>query len=137
MASTSAQSDRELKRIATARQIEQLRKVLAPIQARIPAHSGQNEVIQYVLAHVRQSPLKLVDLRPMKTEDLGSYDAIGLRLTFEGTYEDLDNFLTWVENDRRMLRVDSLGIDPQTEGTRLNVQLDLLSLAEKERNTSD
>ena len=138
MAHTSAQSDRERKRIATARQIEQLRKVLAPVQDRIPAHSGPHEVIQYVMAHVRPSPLKLIDLRPVKTEDLGPYDAIGLRLTFEGTYSDLVAFLTWVENDRRMMRVDSLGIGPHdADGTRLNVQLDFLSLAEKERNTSD
>jgi Tfp pilus assembly protein PilO len=137
MAHTSAQSDRERKRIATARQIEQLRKVLAPVQDRVPAHSGPNELIQYVMAHVRPSPLKLIDLRPAKTEDLGPYDAIGLRLTFEGTYSDLDAFLTWVENDHRMMRVDSLKIDPHdTDSTRLNVQLDLLSLAEKAKNIS-
>ncbi len=136
MASTSAKADSELKRAASARQIEELREMLVPFQARIPAHSGQNELNQYVLEHVRQSPLKLVDLRPTKIKDVGSFDNIGLRLQLEASYEDLDVFLLWIENDRRLFRIDTLKIEPVKEGTRLKVQLDLLSLAEKEKNAS-
>ena len=136
MTLTSARADSELKRAASARQIEELREVLAPFQARIPAHSGQNELNQYVMAHIRQSPVKLVDLRPAKIKDLGSFDNIGMRLQLEASYEDLDEFLVWVENDRRLLRIDSLKVDPLKDGGRLNVQLDLLSLAEKEKNAS-
>ena len=136
IALTSARADSELKRAASARQIEQLREALAPFQARIPAHSGQNELNQYVMAHIRQSPVKLVDLRPAKIKDLGSFDNIGMRLQLEASYEDLDEFLVWVENDHQLLRIDSLKVDPLKDGGRLNVQLDLLSLAEKEKNAS-
>ena len=136
MALSSARADSELKRAASARQIEELREVLAPFRARIPTHSGQNELNQYVMAHVRQSPVKLVDLRPAKIKDLGSLDNIGVRLQFEASYEDLDEFLVWVENDRRLLRIDSLKVDPLKDGGRLNVQLDLLSLAEKQKDAS-
>ena len=87
------------------------------------------------MAHVRQSPVKLVDLKPTKTRDLGSFDNIGLRLQFDASYEDLDAFLAWVENDHRLLRVDSLKVEPTKDHAQLNVQLDLLSLAEKEKNT--
>ncbi len=76
---TSAKADSELKRAASARQIEGLREALAPFRARIPDHSGQNELNQYVLEHVRQTPIKLVDLRPAKIKDLGSFDNIGMR----------------------------------------------------------
>ena len=78
--------------------------------------------------------MKLVDLKPLKTKDLGPFEAIGLQLQFEASYEDLDAFLAWVDTDRRLLRVDSLKVDPTKAPGRLAVQLDLLSLAEKEKN---
>ena len=135
MVRTAALAESERKRAATAQQIDELRKVLAPFAERIPEHAGQNELVQYVMAHVRQSPVKLVDLKPTKTRDLGPFDNIGLRLQFEASYEELDAFLAWVENDRRLLRVDSLKVEPTKDHAQLNVQLDLLSLAEKEKNT--
>ncbi len=135
MASTSARADSELKRAASARQIEGLREMLAPYQARIPVQAGQNELNQYVLEYIRQSPIKLVDLKPSKVKDLGALDNIGIRLQLESSYENLDEFLVWVEKNSRMLRIDSLKVDPARDGTRLNVQLDLLSLAEKETST--
>ena len=135
MVRTAAQAESERKRAATAQQIDELRKTLAPFAERIPEHAGQNELVQYVMAHVRQSPVKLVDLKPTKTRELGPFDNIGLRLQFEASYEDLDAFLAWVENDHRLLRVDSLKVEPSKEPALLNVQLDLLSLAEKDKST--
>jgi len=132
---TAALTEREQKRAATAQQIDELRKVLAPFAERIPKHAGQNELVRYVMAHVRQSPVKLVDLKPTKNKGLGPFDNIGLRLQFEASYEDLDAFLTWAENDHRLLRVDSLKVEPSKDRAQLTVQLDLLSLAEKEKNT--
>jgi Tfp pilus assembly protein PilO len=134
MVRTAALAESERKRAVTAQQIDNLRKVLAPFTERIPKHAGQNELVQYVMAHVRQSPVKLVDLKPTKTRDLGPFDNIGLRLQFDTSYEELDAFLAWVENDRRLLRVDSLKVEPTKDQTQLNVQLDLLSLAEKDKN---
>jgi Tfp pilus assembly protein PilO len=130
----TALTESERRRAATAQQIEGLRKVLVPFTKRIPEHAGQNELVQYVMAHVRQSPVKLVDLKPTKTRELGPFDNIGLRLQFDASYEDLDAFLGWVENDHRLLRVDSLKVEPTKDHALLNVQLDLLSLAEKEKN---
>ena len=85
MARTAALTESERKRAVTAQQIEGLRKQLAPFAERIPEHAGQNELVQYVMAHVRQSPVKLVDLKPTKTRDLGPFDDIGLRLQFDAS----------------------------------------------------
>ena len=87
-----------------------------------------------MLEHIRQTSIKLVDLRPARIKDLGSFNNIGMRLQLEASYEELDDFLVWVENSTRLLRIDVLRIDPGKGNTRLNVQLDLLSLAEKEKN---
>ena len=89
------------------------------------------------MAHVRELPINLIDLKPGKVKDLGPYDNINLRLQFESTYEDLDALLSWVETNQRLLRVDALKVDLAKEKNRLTVQLELVSLAEKEKNMAD
>jgi Tfp pilus assembly protein PilO len=128
---TSSRTEAEKRRIATAQQVERLRKALAPFQSRIPRKEGQNEMIQYVMARVRRSPLKLVDLNPGRNDDLGSVRAIELTLKLEGSYADLDEFLNWVEHEHRLLRVDALKIQrkgPQRRG--LAIEMDLLGLVD-------
>jgi hypothetical protein len=132
----STRTDSERKRAVTAREIEKLRSILNPCQDRIPDQAGLNELIQYVMAHVRTLPINLIDLKPGKVKDLGPYDNLNLRLQFESTYEDLDALLRWVETNQRLLRVDTLKIELGKEKNRLTVQLELLSLAEKEKSTA-
>jgi Type II secretion system (T2SS), protein M subtype b len=136
MALASSQTNSEHKRAVTAREIERLRSILSPCQERIPDHAGLNELIQYVMAHVRKLPINLIDLKPGKVKDLGPYDNINLRLQFDSTYEDLDALLYWVETNQRLLRIDTLKVDPARENNRLNVQIELVSLAEKEKNAT-
>jgi len=136
MTLASTRTDSERKRAVTAREIEKLRSILTPCQDRIPDQAGLNELIQYVMAHVRTLPINLIDLKPGKVKDHGPYDNLSLRLQFESTYEDLDALLHWVETNQRLLRVDTLKIDPAKEKNRLTVQLELVSLAEKEKNTA-
>jgi Tfp pilus assembly protein PilO len=129
---TTARIGRELKRIATAREIEQLKKDLAPYQGLIPAGANLSELMRQVIDHLRTSPLKLLDLKPGTTKELGPYEAIGLQLSLEGEFTELDTFLGWIEIDARHVRVDSIKIDPnQREPGRLKAQVTLLSLAEK------
>ncbi|WP_165220490.1 type 4a pilus biogenesis protein PilO [Aquisphaera insulae] len=130
MTATSGQIDGERKRAATAAQIEDLRKRLAPFDDQVPPQAGPNELIQYVMAKVRSSPVKLVDLKPLKVKELGVLQAIGLHLQVEASYEDLDAFLAWVHNDRRLLRIDALKVEPAKSSDRLAITLDLLSLAD-------
>ena len=134
MALASARTDSEHKRAVTAREIEKLRTILSPCQERIPDRAGLNELIQFVMAHVRELPINLIDLKPVKVKDLGPYDNISLRLQFESSHEDLDALLLWVESNQRLLRVDMLKVDLAKERNRLMVQLELVSLAEKEKN---
>jgi Tfp pilus assembly protein PilO len=142
MAMTQARIDRERKRIVTARRIDELRKTLAAYKDRVPANSDLNELIQYVMGRGRTSPLKLIDLKPEKTKSLGPYDALALRLTFEGTYAEIDDLLTWIQDDRRLLRIDALGLAPAARSKdqdkakgksdcKLNIQLTLTSLVER------
>ena len=129
---TTARIGRELKRIATAQEIEQLTKNLAPYQGLIPVGANMSELMRQVIDHLRSSPLKLIDLKPGTAKDLGPYETIGLQLALEGEFTELDTFLGWIEKDARHLRVDSIKIDPNPRDPGLlKAQITLLSLAEK------
>ncbi len=64
-------------RVATARQIDQLKKSMVPYQGRVPAGADVNELMRHVIAQMRTSPLKLLDLKPEKSKDLGPYRDAG------------------------------------------------------------
>ena len=134
---TTARIARERKRIGTAREIETLRKSLAPHHEIIRASADLNELMRHVIDHLRSSPLKLIDLKPEVTKDLGPYQTIGVQLTLEGKFAEIDTFLGWVESAERPLRVDSIKIDPdQRKPGGLKAQLTLLGLAEKTQTTA-
>jgi len=129
---TTARIARERKRIATAREIDTLKKALAPHHGLVPAGANLNDLMRGVIDHLRSSPLKLIDLKPEAPKDLGPFETIGVQLALEGQFAEIDTFLTWVETDGSRLRIDSIKIDPNLrEPGRLKAQLTLLSLAEK------
>jgi Tfp pilus assembly protein PilO len=121
----------ERKRVATAREIERLKKALLPYRDLVGS-GDVHELMQHVIQHLRSSPLRLIDLKPEKPKDLGPYDAIGLKLSIDGTFEDMDRFLGWIEAEKRLLRIDSIRLSPDTrEAGRLSAQITLVTLADK------
>jgi hypothetical protein len=132
MAVTTSAVDAERKRVATAREVAKKKKALAPYRGRVLATADVNTLIRQVIERLRPSPLKLVDLKPEKSRDLGPYETVGLRLTLEGRFADIDQFLGWVESNPMLLRNDSIKLDPaHQEPGRLTAQLVVLVLAEK------
>jgi Tfp pilus assembly protein PilO len=128
----TARISRERARVATARQIDQLKKSIVPYQGRVLVGSDINELMRYVIAQMRTSPLKLLDLKPEKPKDHGPIEGLGLKLTLEGRYTEIDEFLKWVETDERLLRIDAIRLDPLAKDpSRLTAQVLLLILAEK------
>jgi Tfp pilus assembly protein PilO len=135
VAATTARIARERQRGTTARQIEQLKKALAPYESLISAGADVEELMRHVIDHIR-SPLKLIDLKPETPKDLGPYVAIGLQLKLEGHFAEIDKFLTWVESDRRLLRIDALKLDPASKDRGLlSAQILLLSLSTRPEAT--
>jgi Tfp pilus assembly protein PilO len=126
----------ERKRVATARQIEQLKKAMAPYKGRVHAGADIHELMQHVIAHMRSSPLKLLDLKPEKPKVLGPYETLGLKLTMEGPFAGVDEFLKWVETDQRLLRIESIKLEPIIKDAgQISAQVVLLSLGEKSAST--
>src|SRR4051812_40268157 len=70
IAATTTSTAKERSRINTARDIETLRKSLDPYRGRVPAKPDLNEMMQYVMDHIRPTPIRLMDLRPEKAKDI-------------------------------------------------------------------
>ena len=95
MALSRAKIAKEKKRIAVAQHIDATRKGLASGKDRVPTKSDTNELIQYVMAQIRTSPLKLIDLKPDKAKPAGPFTAIALKLVLEGNYAEVDDLLQY------------------------------------------
>ena len=58
-------------------------------------------------------------------------------MTLEGRFAEIDEFLSWVETDQRLLRIDTIKLDPANKDPgRLTAQVILLSLVEKPAPTA-
>jgi|SRR5579885_2339444 hypothetical protein len=128
---TTARIARERKRVATAREVERFKKALAPYRE-VAGSDDVHELIRHVMGRIRPSPLRLLDLKPDKPKDLGPFLAIGLKLSLEGRYNDIDEFLGWVEAEKRAMRVDSIQLTPEPKDpSRLTANLTLVALADR------
>jgi Tfp pilus assembly protein PilO len=132
VATTVTRIGAERKRAETAREIERLKRGLQPYRDRLGAGEDEHELIRHLIARIRSSPLHLVDLAPQKAKSVGPFAAVSLQLRLEGTYHDIDEFLMWVENDKRLLRVDSIQLTPDTrEEGRLGATILMVALLDQ------
>lgn len=131
VAATTSRVKVERKRVSTAREIERLKKSLAPYRD-IAGSGDVHELMRRVMQRIRSSPLRLIDLKPERPKDLGPFEAIGLKLSLDGGFADVDEFLRWIETEKRLFRVDSLRLTPDARETgRLSAQLTLMALADR------
>ncbi len=132
VAATTSRIGVERKRAATAREIEKLKTALKPHSDLIGAGEDEQEMMRQVIARIRSSPLRLVNLKPEKAKDLGPFAAVGLQLNLAGRYVDIDEFLGWAEADTRLFRIDSIRLVPNTrEPGHLQANILLLALVDK------
>lgn len=132
VAATTTTTDRERKRVATAREVEQLRKSLAPHARLVSPSDDVHEMVRRVLNRIRSSPLRLIDLKPEKPGDLGPFAVIGVHVSVEGTYAEIDDFLGWVEAEKIAMAAESIKLAPLSkEPGRLSAQITVKALAER------
>jgi hypothetical protein len=132
IAETKTLIDKERKRVTIAREIDQLKAKLLPYEQLIPLDADANELRRHVTDHIRKTPLNLLDIRPGKAKAIGPFDLPTLLLSVEGKYRDIDNLLAWVENDQRLLRVDTIKLSPATKThSNLFASLTVLGLIDK------
>lgn len=131
IAETTAALKTERERLNLARDVEHLRAQHKAFQDRLSEKPDPNEWLQYVLAGIRQLPLKLIKLDPRPLEDVGPYKGLVLQLELEGSYQGVHELLGWLESNERLFRVDFLNMAParQTNSNGMVlVQLTLVGL---------
>lgn len=129
IASTTYQLERDHKRLALATEVESLRAEAAQFADRLPPRSDPNEFLQYVLGGIRAGSLKLISLQPDKPTDAGPFQVATVKVELEGKYQDVAAFLRWIEDNKRLLRVDNLKLDPDSKDpSTLKVGMSVLGL---------
>jgi Tfp pilus assembly protein PilO len=97
---------------AVARDIEALRIQDAKYKARLPTATDPNEWVEYLLGGLRNSAVRLLKLEPQILRKHGPYDVVVVRIEAQGSYNDLSALLAWIETNPRLLRIDSLTLQP-------------------------
>ena len=118
------------KELNLAHNVEQLRERFGKVEKRLLQQTDSREWVQYVMAGIRQFPLTLSSLNCDPPRDLGPYKAVVLQIRVSGSFADLDRFLSWLESNKRLLRVDAVNIylGYDKTGTDLVMNLTLLGV---------
>jgi Tfp pilus assembly protein PilO len=126
---------REEKRLTFANEIDRLKDRLKPFQSRLPEKVDPTEYLQFVLGGIRTLPLKLIKMDQATPVVHGPYQVIVLRIDLEGSYKDIYGFIRWVEESPRLMRIDSVKIEPRSRdvaspspSTRLVAHLTVLGI---------
>lgn len=108
IATTTRKLEDGRRRLRLADEVEVLQKQYQQIESRIPKNPDASEWMQYILNRVRQSPVKLESFNPGLPQAMGSYQVINFKLKISGALPDVDAFLSWLELNPRLIRVDTI-----------------------------
>ncbi|MFZ1935957.1 MAG: type 4a pilus biogenesis protein PilO [Thermoguttaceae bacterium] len=116
-------------RLALADDVEHLRNQYRLVEKRLPARVDADEWVQYVLGAIRRSPLRLNAFSPSVVKPLGPYQMVYLSIKLSGPLADLDGFLSWLESNERLFRVETLSLSPKSaEGNEFNMDIAVLGV---------
>ncbi|HWA98128.1 MAG TPA: type 4a pilus biogenesis protein PilO [Pirellulales bacterium] len=127
--SSHTEFDSQLQRYTVICDIERLRDQYKLFKDRLPTNTDTNQWVHYLLDGARQFPLKLITLDPDKVRDVGPYKAVVVRIDLEGELAEIDKFIAWLETNERLIRVDSVNIQPlRDKGRALMATLTIVGL---------
>lgn len=101
---------REQKLADLAEKLEHLQAQCKRLDKWLPKQSDNKEWMQYMLDGIRKFPVKLSKLDCLAPRPVGPYQAVVMRIEMEGSYYELDEFLRWLEQNPRLLRIDEISI---------------------------
>ncbi|WP_169979092.1 acylphosphatase [Tautonia rosea] len=101
-------------RLALAHEVEHLRQQADGFGAFLPEPDDGDVWVPFIMAGVRQFPeIKLVSLNPRPSIKVGPYSASVHHIVIEGSFPILEQFLRWLEESPRLIRIDSIQITPK------------------------
>lgn len=120
---------RDERHLDLVRDVEKLRGEVAKYRKRLPASADPNDCVQHVLGGIRRTSMKLNKFEPQPVRKHGPFAVLPIRMELLGAYPDMDGFLSWIETNEHIFRVDSVTIQPHLGGRGILVmQLTLLGV---------
>ncbi len=113
----------EQRRLDCIREVETLRKETQQYAARIDPDSDTNEWVKYLLNACRENRVRLRDMQSKEAKRVGPYSAVVLTLEVHGSFAQLKQFLEWLEQSDRLLRVDSVRLEKLPDSVTLKVNV--------------
>lgn len=101
----------EQKRLEAIREVEALRKEAKEYAPRISKDGDTSEWVQYLLEGCRGAKVRLRDMQTKEPRKIGPYGAVCLSMEVQGNFQQLRQFLEWLEQSDRLLRVDMMRIE--------------------------
>jgi len=115
-------------RLELVHDVSRLRSQIKGFEKRLPTKSDPNEWVEYVLGGIRRFPLKMVTMESLPPRTMGPYKMVVLRIALEGTFKELNHFLRWLDGNERLLRVDVIKLDPDSNRRFLTMHLTVLGM---------
>jgi hypothetical protein len=98
-------------RMILASDVSDLRRQSAMYQKRLPRGIDQNDWTQYILSGVRSQRVKISRMEPKEQTTLGPCKALSWMIELEGDFESLAKVVAWLENGKRLVRIDRLAFN--------------------------
>lgn len=127
--SAKAEMNRQQQRLDSINDVNALRKQVDFYRQRLRGDSDTNQWVQHILAAQRHAQVKLRDMESREPRKVGPYAAVTLAVEVEGTFHRLAQFVEWLEQSDRLLRIDSVRFEKQADCILLRVVL--LGLVQK------
>ncbi|OHB58573.1 MAG: hypothetical protein A2173_07310 [Planctomycetes bacterium RBG_13_44_8b] len=87
---------------------EKLRAQTAAFRPFIEGRRDTSDWISYLLDGMRQFQIRLREMSPKKQSQVGPYKAAALSMDIEGDYQELKNYVEWLEDSKTLVRIDTL-----------------------------
>ncbi len=101
--------------------VENLRKQAETYRQRLDGGSETNHWVQHILAAQREAQVRLRDMESREPRKVGPYRAVTLAVEVEGTFSNLRRFVEWLENSPRLLRIESVRFEKQTDSILMRI----------------
>jgi hypothetical protein len=118
-----AQVAAEVKRFETIKDVEGLRHEVAQYRPRVSENGDTNDWVQYLLGGLRETKARLRDMEIKEPRNVGPYRAIALVVEVEGTYPQLKQFVEWLDQSERLLRIDGVRFERMPTGIGMKVTI--------------
>lgn len=115
------------------KQIEKSREKLKEIENKVPASIRIPELIYDFDSEIRRQGMNFKSISVGEADYAnGGYGIVPVNVSLEGKYDDIIEFIKYIENSERLFIIDSFKIDPENRRTPFQTDIGLRTFVLKE-----